>query len=60
MNEFFMDMVVILMFISFFEFLFFIESLAKDSLNGLQFFNPISNYEAWNTMNWFGVIFFTI
>lgn len=27
---------------------------------GLTFFNPIQNYEEWQGMNWFGVIFFTL
>lgn len=28
--------------------------------NDETFFNPISNYEKWHSMNWFGVWFFTI
>lgn len=24
------------------------------------FFNPIRNYEEWRSLNWFGVIFFTL
>lgn len=27
---------------------------------GFSFFNPIRNYEQWDKMNWFGVIFCTI
>lgn len=27
---------------------------------GFSFFNPIRNYEQWNKMNWFGIIFCTI
>jgi len=26
----------------------------------LTIFNPFRNYEKWNSMNWFGVIFFTV
>ena len=25
----------------------------------LEFFNPLRNYEEWDSMNWFGVILFT-
>lgn len=34
--------------------------IAFDYIYDLSFFNPIRNYKEWTSMNWFGVIFFTI
>ena len=30
------------------------------NIQDLSFFNPIRNYKQWSSMNWFGVIFFTL
>lgn len=30
------------------------------NMQDLSFFNPIRNYKKWSSMNWFGVIFFTL
>ena len=37
-----------------------LSTIAIDDLDyGLAFFNPIRNYKAWTSMNWFGVILCT-
>ena len=31
-----------------------------DGRDGFVFFNPVKNYKAWSSMNWFGAGFFTL
>ena len=54
------DLIPFLIFITFIE-LFAILGIYDISSRGLfDFLNPISNYKTWTSMNWFGVIFWTL
>jgi hypothetical protein len=54
------DILVLLFLWSFVEFGIIIKYWDCSNTEGFHFFNPIYNYKAWNKMNWFGVIFFTL
>jgi hypothetical protein len=47
----------LVLFISFVECIFLTMAFEVEDLS---FFNPIRNYKKWTSMNWFGVIFFTL
>lgn len=50
----------VLMFISMIEFIVILEASDISKRGILDFLNPISNYKTWTSMNWFGVIFWTL
>lgn len=51
------EVIGIIFFITFLEGLFIVFVVDPEDFS---FFNPIRNYQKWNCMNWFGVIFFTL
>ena len=57
------DVVFALFMLSIFELfviLSYLSGAERDYDIGLEFFDPVCNYRAWKSMNWFGVIFFTL
>lgn len=52
----FIDWVFLLLWITLIDVCF----LARCDMFDLAVFNPIKNYKRWTSMNWFGVVFFTL
>lgn len=50
------EIILIIIFVSFIDTII----LVLNDISDFSFFNPICNYKNWSSMNWFGVIFFTL